>query len=47
MKKVLINYGGVILFYIVIILGILVMNYDSNYFNKDMNKVNYQTISNK
>ncbi len=31
MKKILINYGGYILFYLVIVLGAIFVSYDSNY----------------
>ena len=45
MKKVLINYGGIILFYLVIIFGILFLNYDSNYMQKETTN-NYQIKEN-
>ncbi len=41
MKRVLINYGGVILFYLVIILGMVFINYDSSYMQKN-NVDNFQ-----
>jgi len=48
MKNVLVNYGGVVLFYIVIIIGILVMNYDSSYLhNNDNNRVSNQIVNTK
>ena len=44
MKKVLINYGGIVLFYLVIILGIVFLSFDSNYMQKQIT-VNYASIN--
>ena len=47
MKRVLINYGGVILFYLVIVLGVLVMSYDTSYLKTNNNNNNYQIVYTK
>ncbi len=48
MKRVLINYGGVILFYLVIVLGVLVMSYDTSYLKtNNNNNDNYQIVYTK
>ena len=39
MKKILINYGGYILFYLVIVLGAIFVSYDSNYMQQQNNYV--------
>ena len=47
MKNVLVNYGGVILFYLVIVLGVLVMSYDASYLKTNNNNDNYQIVYTK
>lgn len=37
MKKVLVNYGGIMLFYLVIILGLFFLNMRVEYINKSSN----------
>ena len=48
MKKMLVNYGGIVLFYLAIIFGILFVNYDTNHMQKDIAST-YQSsvVSNK
>ena len=45
MKKILINYGGVILFYLVIVLGVMFMNYDTNSLQKTISNNNSNIVS--
>ena len=37
MKKIIINYGGILLFYLVIVFGFFFLNYDYNYMQRDTN----------
>lgn len=41
MRKVLVNYGGIILFYLTIVLCIFLINTRFNYLNNTMSQVIY------
>ena len=42
MKNILVNYGGYILFYFVLVMGVVVLSMDAPVDNsKDLNEINY------
>lgn len=37
MKKIVVNYGGIVLFYLVIVLGIIFLNTNTTYMGSNIN----------
>ena len=46
MKKMLMNVMGVVLFYLVIIFGVLLLNYRFSYLNKNIENNTYIAMNN-